>query len=249
MTGLGIVAAFPAEVKSLVGRRISPGGRIKVNGGGWLQLAGLGPERAKEAAESLVDAGAIALVSWGIAGGLDMTLSRGSLLLPKTIIASDQKTYSVDVAWHSRLLKCLTGHVDLDTGDLAEWTAILTARADKGILFEQTGAVAVDMESGAVAEAAHRAVIPFVAIRAIVDTADTPTPPSAARALAPNGRLQGMRLLLSLIRHPADVVGLYRLGIGLRAAKTTLAAAVNHAGPLLQAPVKNGRTVCDNAST
>ena len=49
-------------------------------------------------------------------------------------------------------------------GTLLAGTAVVTATAEKARLFEQTGAIAIDLESGAVARVAARHGVPFAAL-------------------------------------------------------------------------------------
>jgi adenosylhomocysteine nucleosidase len=79
--------------------------------------------------------------------------------------------------------------------------AILTRRApvasvaEKRRLFAETGAIAVDMETAAVAAVAHAAGRPFVAVRAIVDAASRTLPAAAIAAMRADGRVDVMALL------------------------------------------------------
>ena len=59
---------------------------------------------------------------------------------------------------------------------ILESPTIVAGIADKAQLFARVGAAAVDMESGVVARAAARAGVPFLAIRAIADAANTGIP-------------------------------------------------------------------------
>jgi adenosylhomocysteine nucleosidase len=83
--------------------------------------------RASQAAKMLLESGATALLSWGIAGGLIPELSPGSLVLPQTIIAADQTIYHVNTTWHERLCRKMKGHLDFHTEPIAESTSVLSA--------------------------------------------------------------------------------------------------------------------------
>ena len=86
------------------------------------------------------------------------------------------------------------------------------------------------MESAAVAEVARAQGLPFLAVRAIVDTANDPLP-KAAIAAASEGSVKLSRLLGALARAPADLPALIRLMWRYRAASRSL-AAVARAGAL-----------------
>ena len=61
------------------------------------------------------------------------------------------------------------------------------------------------MESGAVARVAKEAGVPFMAVRAIADSADIGHPPGSLGALDEFGELNLLRLFKGLIRHPLEL--------------------------------------------
>jgi len=234
---LGIVVAMTAEARSLVPKSmLLKDGLIPISGGTVIQLSGVGPRRAGVAGKNLLGHGATALLSWGSAGGLVATLSAGSLVLPSKVIGADQSFYLTDPAWYERLLDRLKGFVNIHQGSLAESVTALKTPAEKRILFERTGAIAVDMESGAVAKVAQEAGVPFMAVRAIADSADMAIPQSPLKAVDEFGELSLPTLLSGLIRHPAELFDMIRLGWNFRAAQVTLAKVVRLAGTQLLIP-------------
>jgi len=85
------------------------------------------------------------------------------------------------------------------------------------------------MESRGVAEAAHEAGVPFVALRAVADPADRSLPPAAVDAINAYGRLRPLRVLLGLLRRPRDLAALFALATDARRGYDALAAAKIHA--------------------
>ena len=71
------------------------------------------------------------------------------------------------------------------------------------------------MESSAVAKAARTHGLPFIAVRAIVDTAEDEVPP-AVSAASESGQVRIGRLFLGLLRSPADLMPLLRLAAALQ---------------------------------
>ncbi|HMK76517.1 MAG TPA: purine phosphorylase [Thermodesulfobacteriota bacterium] len=236
MRRLGIVVAMTAEARSLVREPTVTKGLTHLAEGILVKLSGIGPRRAGEAAKNLLGHGATALLSWGCAGALVPTLSPGSLFLPSSVIGADQCSYSPDPTWHGCLLNRLKGCVDLHQGSLAESGTVLRSSAEKRVLFERTGAMAVDMESGAVARVAQEADAPFVAIRAIADSADMAIPQSSVGATDEFGELNLLRLLKELIRRPFELFAMIRLAWNFRAAQVTLAKVARLAGTNLLLP-------------
>jgi len=225
-----------AEARSLVRGPTVTEGLIYLAEGIVIKLSGVGPRRAREAAKNLLEHGATALLSWGCAGALVPTLCAGSLVLPSSVIGADQSCYSPDPTWRERLLNRLKGLVDLHQGPLAESGTVLRSSAEKRVLFERTGAMAVDMESGAVARVAQEARAPYMAIRAIADSADMSIPQSSVRAVDEFGELNLFRLVSELIKQPLELFAMIRLGWNFRAAQVTLAKVARLAGTNLLLP-------------
>jgi adenosylhomocysteine nucleosidase len=246
----GIVAAMVAEARILSKGPIAAGELIHLPEGGLILLSGMGADRARLAARTLLENGATALVSWGFAGGLLPALSPGSLILPASILGLDQSIHDVDPVWHESLCNRLKPHVDFRRGILAETTGILASRAEKRALFHRTGAMAVDMESASVALVAKESGIPLMVIRAITDPAKMAIPRSVLNSIDEFGRVHLPRFLPCLARHPAEFLALVLLGRNFRVAQATLATVALHAGSDLLCPPGPARmTVSGRGST
>lgn len=229
---IGVVAALLLEARCLVGRKLAPNERVELHhSAGWIQLCGIGREKALHAAQSLLDAGATALLSWGTAGGLDPALGAGTLVLPQQVIGADQSVFPVNSEWRNRLQGRVAGHVATSSGFLLESLSVITHQSQKQALAKRVGAAAVDMESAAVAQVAHQTGVPFMAIRVIADHAAATVPSSALSAVDAYGRLQVLPLVTSLLAHPAELPALITLGRAFRAAQKTLSTVAILAGP------------------
>jgi adenosylhomocysteine nucleosidase len=119
---------------------------------------------------------------------------------------------------------------------LAESGTVLRSSEEKRALVERTGAIAVDMESGAVARAAQGAHAPFMAIRAIADSADMAIPQSSVEAVDEFGELNLLRFLKELIRQPLELFAMIRLGWNFHTAQVTLGKVARLAGTDLFLP-------------
>ncbi len=171
---------------------------------GYPVLAGGGtPAGATEAARRLVEQGADALVSFGLAGGLNPALRPGTIIVPATVL-SEGRLYAADPVVAGRF-GGLSGH------SLLAGTAIAADAATKSRLHSETGADAIDLESGGVARFAGASGLPFVVVRAICDPAESNLPPVALQALDPAGSISAIRVLRSLLRHPGQVAALVTL--------------------------------------
>jgi adenosylhomocysteine nucleosidase len=233
LTSLGIVAALRQEARTLANRQLPVSVTIKLRDNILLKVSGLGAKRARTAAQSLLTGGATALLSWGSAGGLAANLTSGTLIVPKTIIASDQSVYPVDAVWHERLCLCLRGYQDFHTGTLAESPTVLNSPTEKRVFCEQYDALAVDMESASVAQVARDAQVPFIAVRAVADPMEMTIPRSALDATDEHGRTQPLKVLYGLVRNPSELSPLIRLHRHFRNALRTLAAVERLAGASL----------------
>jgi adenosylhomocysteine nucleosidase len=173
---------------------------------------------AQAAARRLVASGATGLISFGLAGGLDPALRAGVLLVP-TAVWIDDRSVPTDPLLSQRLGGCSAGLL-LGAGDV-----VATASA-KAALFAATGAVAVDLESGAVARVAAEHHLPFAVLRAICDPAERDLPPAALIALDRRGAIGLMRVLGSLLAHPAQIPALLTLAADAVAARRALRTAI-----------------------
>jgi adenosylhomocysteine nucleosidase len=228
---LGVVAALESEARTLgpaVQRRRD--GLSSLGEGALLAVSGMGAQLAAIAARRLVDAGASRLLSFGFAGGLDPALSAGTVVLPTSIISSSGARFATSTDWRERLAGYIARQRLPVGGLLFSSSAPLDTVADKAAAFRATGAVAVDMESLAVAEVAAAHKLPFVAVRVILDTAADALP-RAVTAASRAGQVSMPRLLGRLALAPLELVALFHLVQRYRAAIRSL-AGVARAGLL-----------------
>ena len=163
-------------------------------------------------------AGCGGLISFGVAGGLAPHLKPGTCVIGSEII-DDDCARPTDARWAQRLTRLIPGSV---YGSIAGVRAPIAHADDKRRLHESTGALAVDMESHIVAEAAERHRVPFAAIRVVVDPVQRTIPRSALAGSRPDGTIDPIAVVRSLARYPRDLVGLIRLSLDTRAARATL---------------------------
>ena len=180
-----------------------------------LYCAAASSARAYEGACALVARGATALVSFGIAGGLQPDLLPGALVLADAVIDLDGRRWTTTETWR----ETLHHEIESEAGGavLASPTAIVSV-SGKAALHARTGAVVVDMESGGVARAAAEAGVPFLVVRVVADPAHRHLPPSALAGLGPDGRRQPLAAFAALMRRPGDTMALLRLGRDSRTA-------------------------------
>jgi adenosylhomocysteine nucleosidase len=182
---------------------------------GWRVAIGGGTAKGAEAAAAqLIDAGARALVSFGLAGGLDPALRPGVIIVPARVILND-RPYSADAELNRRL-GGVTHHVSLAVEQ------VVTTPAIKQRLYKTTNAAALDLESGAVAHAASVRRLPFAVLRAICDPAERCLPSAALGALDVQGAIAVWRVLASLAADPRQLPLVFQLAADAAAARRSL---------------------------
>jgi adenosylhomocysteine nucleosidase len=215
-----VVTGLRAEARCLRGLQL----RVACSGGS--------SERARAEATRLVAEGAAGLISFGLAGGLAPDLRPGALLLPETVRSPDERSVPADPPWRERLKALFErGGLRPTGGALAGSEGVVATAADKQALREATGAVAVDMESHAIAAVANTEGVPFLVVRAIADPHDRVIPQAALEAVRPDGRVRVLATLGGVIREPAQLLALLRLSRETAAALATLRRVAALAGP------------------
>ncbi|MBU6497730.1 MAG: nucleoside phosphorylase, partial [Rhodospirillales bacterium] len=97
--------------------------------------------------------------------------------------------------------------------------------AAKHRLSIETGACAVDLESGAVARVATGHHLPFAVLRAVCDPAGRGLPRAAIVAIDARGAIAAWRILAALAARPWEVAGLIALAFDAARARHALGAA------------------------
>ncbi len=108
---------------------------------------------------------------------------------------------------------------------LASDRVVVEAR-DKRLLWQSTGAAAVDLESGAVARVGAEHGLPVAVLRAICDPADRSLPPAAMESLSRAGEIRIGSVLASLLKAPLQLPALLRLAMDAAAARRALVRRV-----------------------
>jgi hopanoid-associated phosphorylase len=187
-------------------------------------------EAAQAAAERLVAGGASALLSFGVAGGLDPSLRPGTIVIARRI-HTPARDFPVDESWIRRLEAKLVRCGGVIVGGVAGADQPAVTVFDKATLFAVSGAMAADMESHRVAGVAATRGVPFLAVRAIADPAHRRLPQAALDVTAPDGSIRFGALIFGLLRRPTDALALPGLACDYQAAMRALRRAATEAGP------------------
>ena len=170
------------------------------------------------------------LVSFGIAGALNPDLKPGDIVLSTEVLDEDRRWLTGE-SLRARLPE-LAEEIGAIEGPVLGAQMVLATAADKRRAWQETGAIAVDLESVVVARAAAALGIPFLVLRAIADPATRALPPAALVPLSAAGKPQVGQVLASVMRRPQQLPSL--LGVA-REARQALAALIEPANALRRA--------------
>jgi hopanoid-associated phosphorylase len=188
---------------------------------GFTVVIGAGDrERTTALVETAVEQ-ANCLVSFGIAGALAPHLRAGDVVISSEVV-SDSQCWRADEQFQARVAD-IAREVGAFYGPVLGAEAILANEAEKSLAWQETRALAVDLESEVVARIASRAGIPFLVARTIADDAYRALPPAALIPLSRAGTPNLVRVAASVLRSPQQVGTLISLAWETRRALSALA--------------------------
>lgn len=185
--------AFEARVAAGIGVRV---------------LSTAGAQRLAAQIEATIDsADCCGVISFGVAGGLDPSLSPGDWVIASSVVSEIGRFYG-DATWARGLLAALPGAIYADISGVDQ---PLPDAAAKRLLWRKHGSVAVDTESHVAAMMAGRKGLPFAAVRVVLDPAWRGLPPAALVPLRRGGTPDVGNILRSLRRTPSQMWGLFKI--------------------------------------
>jgi nucleoside phosphorylase len=200
---------------------------------------GPGQERSLSAAKSLLDFGATALLSFGVGGGCKPGLSAGTVIVSTGVHDLTNEGRGslryTNREWRKRAKALLPGSVLIEEAMIASVNKPIASSCKKRCLFTDINTAIVDMESAAVAHAAIEVGAPFMALRAVVDDADTTLSPTAMAGIREDGASDTNAVFRSLLLRPQDLPGLIVLAVANVKAKRALARVAAGGAPLFGA--------------
>jgi adenosylhomocysteine nucleosidase len=208
--------------------------RARFCGPAWLSVlvveTGVGSARADAALSWLLDRPMLGnvpyrpkvVLSTGFAGALQPGLQIGDVLLATEV--ADLCGNRWPVTWPGELPPG-AWHPPLHQGRLLSAPHLVGRPEEKQALGRQHGAVAVDMETAAVARLCSEQGMPFGCVRAISDDVQTGLSPRLLSLLA-GERVSSLRVLAALATKPGLAGELWRLARDTRRAARQLATAL-----------------------
>ena len=203
LTGVrsGPLAAFRHEIGHV--------GGVEVH----LIETGMGPEAALVAANAALSEIVVdTVVSTGYAGGLGAA-GRGELILGTEVLNwtkdHSRARFPTDVAILTIAREAVVpARTAWSQGPVVTVENVVWRATEKQALGKASGAIAVDMESASIAQAAATVGVPFLVVRAVFDRVDEDLPMDFNLWFTPWGRVRGMGRLLT---HPSIVRSLLQM--------------------------------------
>jgi adenosylhomocysteine nucleosidase len=200
----------------------------------WLTVlvleTGVGTEKTRKALEWVLSRPKLGnlpyepkvILSAGFAGALTDDLQVGDLVLATEVI--DGEGHFCPVTWPGALPPG-DWKPPLRRGRLLTTSLFVSQPEEKRRLGQRHEALAVDMESAALAELCNRKDIPFGCLRAISDAVHSPISVQVM-TLVEGARISWIGLAMLLVRSPRQLWELRRLAKDTRMASRNLAAAL-----------------------
>jgi len=216
----GFIVALPGEARAAAGGRWQwqdgwPVKRLRSAAGEeqiWVRC-GIGPQRAAAAARWLVTQQVHGLALFGVSGGLGPDLVPGDLVLAAAVLdcCETEQPIRLDLVDEGCELALLIAGIRVQHGPVLTVTSPIRQPEHKAMLFQRHGALAVDMESAAVARVAAEEAIPCTVLRSICDPAQRSVAEEAFGIVDGEGRLRIKTLLVSVINRLGLVTDLLRM--------------------------------------
>jgi len=217
-----VVAVTGLDVEARIAA--GPGVRTLAGGGDLPRLA--------IALDDALARGAAAIISFGIAGGLHASAVPGTWIVANAVVTSTSR-WGVDAHWAAALARSLPGAV---RGNVTGSDAIVAEPGEKFALGMTAGALAVDMESHAVAAFASAHGLPFAVFRVIADPVTRALAPAALCGMRADGTVNQGAVLGSVLRTPSQLPLLMRNAMDVRVALRELSRGRRLLGPGLDYP-------------
>ena len=219
---MAVVASMEREVSAL--RPLCADGRVTVH------VTGVGKDMALKGMAALLESRHVkpdCILSLGFAGALRGELETGDLVLSRRLYAVGEDSPIESDASLLSLAKDVLDSSDTRRYAIADSLTVPRVVLDaeeKGRLAFSTTSSVVNMEDYWVAQSSARHGIPFLSVRAVLDTAEQGLPPFVAR-LEHNGALtRALRLGANLTARPGYVPGLVKLAKQAGVAQRSLAS-------------------------
>lgn len=213
---IGIVCALPIELGAFweCCQKVKKysGGDFVFRGGFYDGIrvaaveAGMGFARARRAALALVEGHSPPwLLSCGFSGALRPDVTVGSIVVANSIVDQHGQSLDIDLQMQSDPAR------HLFVGRILTADELVRSADTKRQLGEQHQALAVDLESLAVAQVAREAKTPFMAVRVVSDDMTTDLPPEILSVVGDTGSVRFGAALGAIWKRPSAAKDMWHL--------------------------------------
>lgn len=176
------------------------------------------------------------IFSAGFAGGLDEKLRKHDILMVNRVVYQDGRHFSLDLKVDADALADTPG---IHLGSLLTTDRIIRLPSEKRELGEKHGALAVDVETFAVAEVCRRDKVPLIGVRIISDTVDDELPEDLDRLMRQKTAVRKAGAVVgSILNRPGSVKDMLKLKEDALVASDKLAkfleSMIRQMGPALE---------------
>jgi adenosylhomocysteine nucleosidase len=207
-------------------------------------VTGMGRVNAENAVAGALESIRPALViTSGFAGGLRPALKREDVLYEFTAASYEKRSAGLEPGGTAGLeIRGTINERDVESalkkagatgGRIACVDRVAVTAAAKARLRTETGADAVEMESGHISLVCAGRGVPCVTLRVILDTAAEDLPLDFDALMTPDKRLNYLKLAMCLLRAPGKIPQLMKLQKASRVAAASLAEVLNKALAIL----------------
>ncbi len=179
-----------------------------------LVRTGIGKKNAVASLAGVMDRFPLGMIlSIGYAGGLNPDLDVGDLLIADKILdgvgqpspPTSSASWAIDSALVDRAMAVPVGQKAKATqGQLLTVDQVVADPEEKQKLYNQSGAMAVEMETSALVQLAQEKAIPFLSIRAISDTANEELL-DVSPFVSPDGEVSKLKAGWYVATHPSSL--------------------------------------------
>jgi len=177
-----------------------------------LVRSGMGRDRARRTLVEVAERYDLKeIISIGYAGALDPSLEVGDLVVADKIIEMDSSRSDEDMKSYSLDKEIFNTTGEIHRKILLTVDRVAATPQEKKKLREKYSAVAVDMETSALAEEAKARNLSFISVRAITDTADQELI-DCSYLVEEDGEVSKLKAGWHVLTHPGDLKGMIELG-------------------------------------
>jgi adenosylhomocysteine nucleosidase len=225
---IGIVCALPMEMAAFLARcervRKYSGANFVFRGGKYDGIrivvveSGTGQARARRATHALLDAHSPKwILSCGFAGSLVPSIRVGDVVVADSIVNDQGQILTIDVGFPA------DPNQGIHIGRLLTQDAITRLVSEKQLLASRHSAIAVDMESLAVAQVCRERGTRFLGIRVISDDLSSDLPIEVLSLVGPTGTTRLGAAMAAMISRPSSISEMWRLRNSAKIAAKRLA--------------------------